>query len=93
MVLRHEQTHQQINILALNYFLPQMKRLIQQKVHELEPVVVPRYLQNQTIEDMNAKIMNRMSNLVNQFNVFLEQEQDKLDNEENYAFESAICPD
>lgn len=92
LVLRHEQTHQQINILALNYFLPQMKKLISQHITQMEAVVVPRSLQKKAVEEMNMFIMARMANLVEQFNNFLEKEQDKLDNENNYAFEGSVCP-
>ena len=60
LVLRHEQAHQQINILALNYFLPQMKKLIRQKISELKPVVVQRKLQNKAVQEMNEIVMKRM---------------------------------
>jgi len=92
LVLRHEQTHQQINILALNYFLPQMKKLVSQQISQMEPIVAPRELQKKAVEEMNMFIMARMANLVEQFNIFLDKEQDKLDNEENYLFEGSVCP-
>ena len=91
LVTRHEQTHQQINLLALDYFLPQMKRLIRKKTKELKPIITTKLNKKQAVEEMNDLIMERMKDLVDQFNVFLEQEQGKLDNDENYEFESSVC--
>jgi len=93
LTLRHEQTHQQINILALTYFLPQMKKLIRKKVDTLKPVIVNNNRRKKAAEQMNDVIMNRMSDLVAQFNNFLSQEQDKLDNQQNYDFEASVCND
>ena len=92
LIVRHEQTHQQINVLALNYFLPQMKKLIRKKVDKLKPVVAYKWEQESVVQQMNETIMQRMNNLVNQFNAFLDKEQSKLDNDENYAFEATVCP-
>ena len=78
-------------MLALDYFLPQMKRLIRKKTKELKPIITTKLNKKQAVEEMNDLIMERMKDLVDQFNVFLEQEQGKLDNDENYEFESSVC--
>jgi len=93
LVLRHEQTHMQISILALEYFLPQINRLIRKKLVELKPVMVPAKESKikATSDAMSQMFMDRMDDLAKQFNAFLIQEQNKLDNSANYAFEESIC--
>ncbi len=94
-VLRHEQTHHQINILALEYFLPQMKNLITKEINDLQPILINKNeekLDGQT-DKIKDKLVQRMTSLVEQFSKFLVMEQKKLDNDENYQFESTICDD
>ena len=96
VVMRHEKTHQQINILALEYFLPQMKSLITKRIKEMKPIYVDKNKNKcvaQQAGEMKDIIVERMTVLVEQFNNFIEKEQSKLDNPENYLFESEICND
>lgn len=93
LTMRHEQTHMQINILALEYFLPQIKELAYQQAQLIDPVLVDT--RNQKIKQEVDKAIEpfnmRIQNLMNQFVRYLKEEQFKLDNERNYNFESAIC--
>ena len=93
LTMRHEQTHMQINILALEYFLPQIKELAWQQAQLIDPVLVDKRNQNikQEVDKAIEPFNLRIQNLVDQFTRYLKEEQYKLDNENNYNFESAIC--
>lgn len=93
IVVRHEQTHQQINVLALEYFLPQFKALAKKYAKDMNPTLVQRGVSTpqQVINAKNKEFSDNMSDLVNQFKKFIADEQKNLDNDKNYAFENKIC--
>lgn len=92
LVLRHEQTHQQINISALNYFLPRLKKAAEKIAASLTPISV-KNLKN--VEQANARLSSefdqKFTSLVDVFKKELALEQSKLDNEHNYQMEGAVC--
>ena len=90
LVLRHE--HQQVSIAALEYFMPRIRAEIQKAL----PVVRPRAVASLSAtdaatEEMNGEYIRLIRPLVNDFKATLLYEQKKLDNRENYRFESGIC--
>jgi len=93
VVVRHEQTHQQINVLALEYFLPQFKALAKKYAQDLNPVLIQKGLTTpqKVINAKNKEFSSNMSDLVSQFKKFIADEQKNLDNKRNYEFENKIC--
>lgn len=92
LVLRHEHQHQQVSIAALEYFMPRIRAEIQKAL----PVVRPRAVASLSAtdaatEEMNGEYIRLIRPLVNDFKATLLYEQKKLDNRENYRFESGIC--
>ena len=92
LVLRHEHQHQQVSIAALEYFMPRIRAEIQKAL----PVVRPRAVASLSAtdaatEEMNGEYIRLIRPLVNDFKATLLYEQKKLDNRENYRFESGVC--
>lgn len=92
VVLRHEQTHQQINKNALDYFLP----LIQDAIKKIIPTVKPLNVSNTEEIDIATTELTQTYNrkiapLIEVFKNELLKEQSKLDNHENYQHEEEIC--
>lgn len=92
VVLRHEQTHQQINKTALDYFLP----LFQQAIYKIVAQIPPAHVTNiseidQATADMTQVYNKKISPLIEVFKNELLAEQGKLDNASNYRFESRLC--
>ena len=92
LVLRHEQIHQQINVNALEYFIP----LIYQRVKLLSKQMKPMYvLSVQQIKsgttEMTAYYAKKINKLVEEFKEEILVEQRKLDNRNQYNMESDIC--
>lgn len=94
LVLRHEQTHQQINVKALEYFIPLFEQALKKISQEIpaEPVgAMNRTALSRGSEKIAEAYSKRIEPLINVFKKELEIEQGKLDNASNYAFENSIC--
>ncbi len=94
LVLRHEQTHQQINVKALEYFIPLFEQALKKISQEIpaEPVgAMNRAALSRGSEKIAEAYSKRIEPLINVFKKELEIEQGKLDNASNYAFENSIC--
>lgn len=92
LALRHEHQHQQVNIAALDYFIPQIKIEIEKKLKEVKPQSVKSLSQTDQITlEMNDEYTAIVEPLIDRFKATLLYEQKKLDNLNNYRFESAIC--
>jgi len=92
VVLRHEQQHQQISVMALEHFVPQMRRAMEANLS----AVLPRAVASEAAADaeiavMNEEYWNLFVPLLEQFKSSLLKEQQKLDNRKNYEFESTLC--
>lgn len=92
LVLRHEQVHQQINVNALEYFIPLIYDRVKMIVKNMKPV----YLQSDKMaksvtNDMTALYAKQINALVEEFKQEILIEQRKLDNRQNYQMESNIC--
>lgn len=92
VVLRHEQTHQQINKTALDYFLPRFKKQIREIIAQTPPLQVTHIdeIDNATAR-LTADYNRQIAPLIEDFKRHLLQEQSKLDNHTNYEFESRLC--
>ena len=92
VVLRHEQTHQQINKNALEYFLP----LFQEAIYKIIPTVSPINVEDSNAIDQATTQLTQIYNqkitpLIEVFKAELLSEQGKLDNLDNYQHEEEIC--
>lgn len=94
VVLRHEQTHQQINKTALDYFLPLFKQAIYKIVANTPPSSVANISEiDKATTEMTQVYNKKISPLIEVFKNELLAEQGKLDNTSNYRFESRLCKD
>ncbi|MDD4557074.1 MAG: hypothetical protein PHE89_07115 [Alphaproteobacteria bacterium] len=92
VVLRHEQTHQQINKTALDYFAIQIEQMLPQVGKE----VLPRKAESLTElapvnEEISKEYISFVEPMVETFKAKLKEEQKKLDSLENYQREGALC--
>ncbi len=92
LVLRHEQTHQQINVTALEYFLPKLKQASEALISNISPRQVNRQEDIEpAIKELSEIYLARIEPLVNFLKSELGKEQGKLDSHENYDFEGNLC--
>ena len=91
-VIRHEQVHQRINILTLEYFLPLISDELQKAVRDVKAVKVSSPEQGEDgAEELMKYYQARLGPLITTFEKVLEKEQDKLDNLTNYQMEWELC--
>lgn len=92
VAIRHEQVHQRINKLVLDYFLPLIDKELRQAVRDVKAVKVAN---KQQAHDGMQLLMNyydaRLKPIVDKYKEVLEQEHDKLDNLTNYQMEWDLC--
>ncbi len=92
VVLRHEQTHQQINKTALDYFLPLFNEAAKKISTNIKPINVKNL---SDIDKASAKLTEeynkKLSPLLEFFKQELLKEQLKLDNQTNYQHENTLC--
>ncbi len=92
VVLRHEQTHHQINKNALEYFLPLFHDAIKKIITSVKPINVNTAEEIDLATTELTQTYNRkISPLIEVFKNELLIEQSKLDNHENYQHEEEIC--
>ncbi len=94
MVMRHEHQHQQINVSVLEYYLPIIKKELEKSLDILtvraasddeDPDIIT--------DDMNSNYAEVVRPLVNRLQITLQIEQQRLDNRENYQYETELCND
>ncbi len=92
LALRHEHQHQQISVAALEYFIPRIREKIIRLLPEIMPKNVSSLSQTDaTTVEMNEDLIRRITPLVDTFKATLLYEHKKLDNTENYRYESTVC--
>ena len=92
VVRRHEQTHQQINKKALDYFLPLFYEAADYIADDMRPVLVANISDiDSASENFTQEFNRKFSPLFEFFKQQLLAEQHKLDNAVNYQFESSLC--
>ncbi len=93
VALRHEQTHQQINVEALEYYMP----IIQQRFLDAvkaNPFMSSKSDINMTLakENFNKSYLASINPVLEELQNEINTEQAKLDSIENYDYEAALCP-
>ena len=92
VVLRHEQTHQQINAAALRYFLPKLKESIEAIIKNTPAIEIKNKRDgDRATQDLIKAYMRQIEPLVDYFKKELLREQKKLDNHKNYQMEGDLC--
>ncbi len=92
VVVRHEQTHHQINAAALEYFIPSLRRSVQKIARDIKPYKIdtPSKIDEAT-NTLTEKYIAEIEPLIRHFKRELMQEQSKLDNQTNYQMENDLC--
>ena len=92
LVVRHEQIHQQINVNALEYFIPLIYKRVKQITTQMKPMYILSEKQIRTAtNEMTSYYAQQINQLVEEFKEEILHEQRKLDNREHYKLESEIC--
>lgn len=93
VVLQHEKIHQQINKSTLEYYLPMFKYASTQIIKSIKPILITDINDIEKITGNQTKFYNKkLTPLVDYIKREMLSEQQKLDNEKNYRFESTLCP-
>ena len=92
LVLRHEQTHQQINKKTLEYYLPYFADAATKIIKNIRPIYTRDINKIEAATALMTKHYNqKLTPLVDFIKKETLKEQQKLDNSENYNYESTIC--
>ncbi len=92
MALRHEKTHMQIYIEALDYFLPQLKSTVNGLFGKLGVKVVKRAQTGRGVaQELNDLYLQQVQKEVERWRKEVEAEQLKLDSPEHYIIENKLC--
>lgn len=92
VVLRHEQTHQQINKAALDYFLPLFNEAARKISTSIKPINVKNLSDiDKASAELTEEYNRKLSPLLEFFKQELLKEQLKLDNKSNYQHENTLC--
>lgn len=92
VVLRHEQTHQQINKAALDYFLPLFNEAAKNISTSIKPINVKNLSDiDKASAELTKEYNKKLSPLLEFFKQELLKEQLKLDNQANYQHENILC--
>lgn len=92
LALLHEYQHQQINVAALEYFVPKIKKTLQIKMSSISPLDIKNMEDADTAtHELNEKYIAIVEPVINEFKTTLLNEQKKLDSRQNYEKETALC--
>ncbi len=94
VVMRHEQTHQQINKTALEYFRPYFFNEIVKISSQIKPRYVSKLTQeevNKATQQLTQEYIEAISPMIEIFKNELKIEHSKLDNPGNYRLETLLC--
>ena len=92
IALRHEQTHQQINAEALDYYLPLIQKQFVAAVKDF-PFISASYDVNLKLaqEQFKDKYLQGVNTLLEEMKNEINNEQSKQDNQTQYDYEQALC--
>lgn len=89
---RHEKTHMQIYIEALDYFLPQLKTAVNELFDQIGVKVVKRGQAGKHVaQELNDAYLAVAQSMVERWRKNVEKEQLKLDSPEQYILENKLC--
>ncbi|MBQ8870166.1 MAG: hypothetical protein IJ019_02180 [Alphaproteobacteria bacterium] len=92
LVLRHEQTHQQINQSVLEYYLPIIKERFLEVVRNNAVVGSNSDIDLERAQgELQQKYLSVLNQLLEEIKTETDAEQAKLDNDKNYDYETQIC--
>lgn len=92
LTVRHENTHMQIYIDAMDYFLPAFKKYLNGQFKEIGVEIVSQKADVQeVIKKLNEKYLKGAQQKVDAWRKDIENEELKLDTPEHYLMESMIC--
>ena len=92
LVVRHEQVHQQINVNALEYFIPIIYDRIKIIVQNMRPMyITSKHKIKSGTNELTIFYAEQINKLVEEFKQEILLEQRKLDNRKQYTLESDIC--
>lgn len=92
IALRHEKTHMQIYLEALDYFLPQLKDAVNGLFDKIGVKIVKRAAAGKgAAKELNDLYLAQIQGKVNRWRKEVEKEQLKLDSPEHYIIENKLC--
>lgn len=92
VVVRHEQTHHQINKAALEYFIPKLKESVMAIAKDIKPYHIDSASKiDEATNELTEAYIAEIEPLVYNFKTELMHEQSKLDNHSNYKLEGDLC--
>lgn len=93
-VIRHEQTHQRINLLTLEYFMPIFDKALRKAIYDVRAVKVYTKDNNnfkKGLSKLNEYYYARLTPILEEFEKARAKEQQKLDNITSYRRDWEIC--
>lgn len=94
VVIRHEQVHQRINKLTLEYFLPLLDEAIREAVTDVRAIKIPN-TSDTAVQDGFKQLRKlyraRLDPIIEEFVKVRDAEQKKLDNMTHYKMEWDLC--
>lgn len=92
VALRHEQTHQQINLEVFEYYIPIIQRRFEEAVKKYALISSKRDI-NLTLaqEKFQDKYLAAVNEVTKEISAEIHAEQIKLDSAENYSYEMSLC--
>ena len=92
VALRHEKTHMEIYIHALDYYLPTFKKSVYELLDKKGVRIANDTKEAESMaEKLNEDYLSEIKSSVNLWRKQVEEEQMKMDSIENYTLESRIC--
>ncbi|MBR2274192.1 MAG: hypothetical protein IJ864_05155 [Alphaproteobacteria bacterium] len=92
VALRHEKTHMQIYIEALDYFLPRLKAYMDKQFERIGVKIISRSgSSEQAAAELNQAYFNDLQQRIEAWRHEVEIEQLKLDTPEHYMLENSLC--
>lgn len=91
LAMRHEKTHMQIYIEALDYFLPILKQEAEDLFEEIGVRAALPQNAEETAKALNGVYLEKVQKKIDVWHEEVEAEQMKLDSVENYMMENMLC--
>ncbi len=92
VALKHEKTHMQIYIEALDYFLPELKKTADGLFETVGvKIVAPGQRADIVAKELNVAYLQALQQKVERWRQEVEDEQVKLDSAEQYILENKLC--
>lgn len=93
-IIRHEQVHQRINKLTLEYYLPILDKTLRKAVDEVKAVKIrtnDEADKKRGYEELYSYYHSRLDPILDEFKKARDNEQKKLDNMNSYQHDWSIC--